>query len=213
MEELLAALAAGFDGYAKLRRMLLAAPKWGNGDPRVDDLARRLTDLLYAEFARRTNARGGRWQAALYSFVANHGLGQAVGASADGRLAAESLTRNLNPSWGTDAAGPTAVLGSLSAIDFTGFPDGCALDLRFDPAPFETQEGLERFAGFLKGFVNLGVMQMQISMVDTETLLDARAHPDRWPNLMVKVAGFSARFVDLSEEEKDEIIARTAQRL
>ena len=56
-------------------------------------------------------------------------------------------------------------------------------------------------------------MQMQISMVDTETLLDARAHPERWPNLMVKVAGFSARFVDLSEQEKDEIIARTAQRL
>ena len=213
MDDLTAALAANFEGDAKLRRMLLAAPKWGNGDPAVDDLARWLTDLLYAEFAPRTNARGGRWQAALYSFVANHGLGQAVGASADGRLAAESLTRNLNPSWGTDTAGPTAVLGSLSAIDFTGFPDGCALDLRFDPAPFDTPEGRDRFAGFLKGFVDLGVMQMQISMVDTETLLDARAHPDRWPNLMVKVAGFSARFIDLSEAEKDEIIARTAQRL
>ena len=67
--------------------------------------------------------------------------------------------------------------------------------------------------GFLKGFVALGVMTMQISMVDTETLLDAREHPERWPNLMVKVAGYSARFVDLTEEEKTEIIARTSQRL
>ncbi len=103
------------------------------------------------------------------------------------------------PKWGTDHHGPTAVLQSLSAIDFTGFPDGCALDLRFDPTPFDSPERRDTFAAFLKGFVDLGVMQMQISMVDTETLLDARAHPERYPNLMVKAAGFSARFVDLSE--------------
>ncbi len=133
MADLLAALAANFEGYGALRQKLLAAPKWGNGDTRVDDLAAWVTDLLYASFASRTNARGGRWQAALYSFIANHGLGSVVGASADGRLAGDSLTRNLNPTWGTDRRGPTAVLQSLSAIDFTGFPDGCSLDLRFDP--------------------------------------------------------------------------------
>lgn len=213
MADLLAALAANFEGYGALRQKLLAAPKWGNGDTRVDDLAAWVTDLLYASFASRTNARGGRWQAALYSFIANHGLGSVVGASADGRLAGDSLTRNLNPTWGTDRRGPTAVLQSLSAIDFTGFPDGCSLDLRFDPTPFDTPEGRDTFAAFLKGFVDLGVMQMQISMVDTETLLDARAHPERYPNLMVKVAGFSARFVDLSEQEKDEVIGRTTQRI
>jgi len=213
VDELLAALRTNFEGYAHLRQRLLSAPKWGNGDPRVDDLASIVTNAAYANFSHRSNARGGRWQVALYSFVANHGLGHVVGASADGRLAGESLTRNLNPSWGTDHNGPTAVLQSLSAIDFTRFPDGCSLDLRFDPALFTIPEGRDTFAGFLKGFVALGVMQMQISMVDTETLLDARAHPERWPNLMVKVAGFSARFVDLSEEEKDEIIARTMQRI
>ncbi|MBT4498302.1 MAG: formate C-acetyltransferase, partial [Gemmatimonadetes bacterium] len=152
-------------------------------------------------------------QLALYSFVANHSLGEVVGAGADGRTAGRSLTRNLNPSWGTDREGPTAVLESLSRIDFTKFPNGCSLDLRFDPAMLETSAGLGMFAGFLKGFVDLGVMQMQISMVDTETLIDAREHPEKWPNLMVKVAGYSARFVDLSEAEKEEIINRTAQRL
>ncbi|MBN1247759.1 MAG: hypothetical protein JXC32_08880 [Anaerolineae bacterium] len=213
LAELMAALQADFKDAEPLRQKLLAAPKWGNGDARVDALARWVSDLIYAELAPRRNARGGRWQAALYSFIANHHLGSVVGASADGRRAGTSHTRNLNPSWGTDHSGPTAVLQSLSTIDFTQFPDGCALDLRFDPAPFDTPEGRELFAGFLKGFVDLGVMQMQISMVDTETLLDARAHPERWPNLMVKVAGYSARFVDLSDREKDEIIARTAQRL
>lgn len=213
MEELMAAIGADFEGYEDLRMRLLAAPKWGNGDGRVDDLAERVTEALFEEFGGRRNPRDGRWQLALYSFVANHGLGEAVGAGADGRAAGSSLTRNLNPSWGTDREGPTAVLESLSRIDFTKFPNGCSLDLRFDPAMLETRAGLGMFAGFLKGFVDLGVMQMQISMVDTETLIDAREHPEKWPNLMVKVAGYSARFVDLSEAEKEEVINRTAQRL
>lgn len=213
MDELLAALRRDFAGDDALQRKLLAAPKWGNGDPRVDDLATFVTETLYEEFRHRTNARGGRWQLALYSFVANHTLGRVVGASADGRPAGTSLTRNLNPTWGTDRHGPTAVLTSLSAIDFTKFPDGTSLDLRFDPALFNTAEGRQMLAGFLKSFVDLGVMQMQVSMVDTQTLLDAREHPERHPNLMVKVAGYSARFVDLSPEEQEEIIGRTAQTL
>ena len=123
------------------------------------------------------------------------------------------LTRNLNPSWGTDRQGPTGVLRSLSNIDFTQFPNGSTLDLRFDPEPLQTWEGRAKFAGFLKAFVDLGVMTMQISMVDEETLLDAREHPQNYPNLMVKVAGYSARFVELSSQEQEEIIRRTTQRL
>lgn len=212
-QELLAALETDFADHADLQRRLAALPKWGNADDTVDDLATSVTEALYREFRGRTNARGGRWQLALYSFVANHGLGAVVGASADGRPARASLTRNLNPTWGTDRHGPTAVLNSLSHIDFTKFPNGCALDLRFDPALVATPEGRRMFAGFLKAFVDLGVMQMQISMVDTETLLDAREHPGKYLHLMVKVAGFSARFIDLSAQEQDEIIGRTAQRL
>jgi formate C-acetyltransferase len=213
LDELRAALTADFAGYEGLRRELLTARKWGNGDAGVDDLATFVTEALYERFAPRVNARGGRWQLALYSFVANHGLGAVVGASADGRGARESLTRNLNPSWGTDRDGPTSVLRSLSAIDFTKFPDGTSLDLVFDPGPLASEAGRRKFAGFLKGFVDLGVMQMQISMVDAQTLLDARENPAQYPHLMVKVAGYSARFVDLSEQEMDELIGRTVQRL
>jgi len=211
--ELVEALQINFDGRDSLRHKLVAAPKWGNADDEVDDVATFVTEALYREFRQRVNARGGRWQLALYSFVANHGLGEVVGASPDGRLAKASLTRNLNPTWGTDRRGPTAVLQSLSRIDFTKFPDGTALDLRFDPALFDKPEGRQMFVGFLKAFVDLGVMQMQISMVDTATLEDAREHPEQYPHLMVKVAGYSARFVDLSPQEMDEIIGRTAQRL
>jgi formate C-acetyltransferase len=209
MAEVSAALRDDFAGHEEVRKALLAAPKWGNGDERVDDLARDVSEALYREVSSRTNPRGGPWQLALYSFVANRDLGAAVGASADGRRARQPLTRNLNPSWGTDRSGPAAVLLSLSRIDFTKVPNGSSLDLRFDPAPFQTAAGRARFAGFLKAFVELGVMEVQISMVDTETLLAAIQNPEDYPHLMVKVAGYSARFIDLPHHEQDEIINRS----
>jgi formate C-acetyltransferase len=212
-EEVLEALSTDFADAEWLRRQLVDAPKWGNDRPDVDRIARRVSDALYNRMQPCRNARGGRWQLALYSFVANFDLGQVVGASADGRRAGTPLTRNLNPSPGTDRRGPTAVLRSLGALDFTQFPNGGTLDLRFDPGPLLTVPGRRLFAAFLKSFVNLGVMQMQVSMADTESLVDARLHPERWPNLMVKVAGYSARFVDLPPEEQEQIIGRNAQRL
>ncbi|MGD0092847.1 MAG: pyruvate formate lyase family protein [Planctomycetota bacterium] len=213
LDEVLAALHDNFAGHERTRQELLRAPKWGNGDAVTGGIARAVTERIYAHLSVHTNARGGRWQAALYSFVANQSLGEAVGATPDGRRKGEILTRNLNPAWGTDHEGPTAVLQSLAYIDFTQFPDGGTLDLRFDPTPFLAEQGRAAFIAFLKGFVALKVMQMQITMVDTETLQDARRHPEKWPNLMVKVAGYSARFVDLSEVEKDEIIGRSLQRV
>ena len=209
MPTLLEALRADFGGHESLQRALLRAPKWGNGEPAVDLWATRTTDLLYECLSPKHNARGGRWQAAVYSFKFNVNFGAQTGALPDGRKAQTILTRNLNPAWGTDAHGPTAVLQSLAAIDFTHFPDGSALDLRFDPAAFADPEGRAKFAAFLKGFVNLGVMQLQVTMVDTAVLLDARQYPEKYPHLLVKVAGFSARFVDLSRDEQQEIIGRT----
>ena len=214
MPDLLSALADNFEGHDDLRRRVLSAPKWANGDDRADDLAPLVTEALYARFRDVVNARGGgRWQVALYSFAANHHLGNVVGASPDGRHAGELLTRNLNPAWGTDRHGPTGVLRSLSRIDFTQFPNGSALDLKFDPSLFASAEGRVKFAGFLKAFVALGVMQMQISMVSTEDLIKARREPSRFPNLMVKVAGYSARFVDIDAIEQEELIRRTSQGL
>jgi formate C-acetyltransferase len=213
MEELVAALRSDFEGHEDLHRKLLAAPKWGNDDSRVDDLSASVAEGLYSEMSSRTNPRGGRWQLALYSFVFNNDFGRVVGASADGRRAGRILTRNLNPSWGTDRKGPTAVLGSLRHIDFSLCPNGAALDLRFDPRPYASAMARRKFADFLKGFVDLKVMEMQITMADTETLLAAKKDPKMWPDLMVKVAGFSARFADLSEQEKDEIIQRSTQNL
>jgi formate C-acetyltransferase len=207
------ALKADFDGYEELRGKLLKASKWGNGDNITGEIAKIVTDELYAAARTAKNARDGRYQLALYSFVANNWMGQNTGALPDGRKARQNLTRNMNPTWGTDKKGPTAVLRSLSHIDMTQFPNGSALDLRFDPALIAMQDGRDLLGGFLMGMTELGVMQVQLTFADTETLLDARANPEKYPNLLVKAAGYSARFIDLSDEEKDEIIGRSKQRL
>ncbi len=213
LAELVSALHDNFKGHEILHRRLLAAPKWGNGLNVVDQLAGTVADILYAELEGQRNARDGRWQLGLYSFISNHWMGAAAGASADGRLAGESVTRNLNPAWGSDRKGPTAVLESLSKINYTLAPDGCSLDLRFNPADLGRPEDRSKFIGFLKAFVDLGVMEMQISVVDTATLLDAQEHPERYPHLLVRVAGYSALFVDLEKVEQKEIISRTMEAL
>lgn len=213
LQTLLEAMRADFDGYEKLRGKLLKATKWGNGDDKTGELAKIITDEMYDAVRAAKNARGGRYQLALYSFVANQPMGSCTGALPDGRKARTILTRNMDPAWGTAKKGPTEVLHSLSHIDMTQFPNGSALNLRFDPAPLATQQGRDLFGDFLMGMVDLGVMQVQLTFADTETLLDARANPEKYPDLMVKVAGYSARFVDLSEDEKDEIIGRSAQTL
>ncbi len=211
LRQIIQAIDEDYQGFPDIRHKLQRAPKWGNGDPFTGKIAEELSNMIYKRLSKCRNARGGRWQAALYSFVANHFMGESLGATPDGRQSGEILTRNLNPAWGTDHNGPTAVLESLAHIDFTQFPNGGTLDLRFDPSPFLGGSGRALFTAFLKTFVDMKLMQMQITMADTDTLLDAQAHPERWPNLMVKVAGYSARFVTLDKREQDEIIGRSMQ--
>jgi len=207
------ALRADFEGYGDLRQSLLKAPKWGNGDEKMGRLTKYVTDALYDTVKAEKNARGGRFQLALYSFLVNARMGSNTGASPDGRKARQILTRNMNPTWGTDKNGPTEVFHTLSNIDFTKFPNGSALDLKFDPAPLASQKGRDLFGGFLMSMIELRVMQVQLSFVDSDTLFDAREHPEKYPDLMVKVAGFSARFAELGDDEKDEIFGRSLQRL
>ncbi len=93
-------------------------------------------------------------------------------------------------------------------MDTTGFPKGWAVDLNFDPNLFSGEEGRERFAGFLRGYVASGVPQIQVTMADLNLVLDAREHPGAHQDLMVKVAGFSSRFVDLPKEEQDQVLRK-----
>ena len=130
-----------------------------------------------------------------------------------GAKAHEILASNLAPTPGTDRRGPTAVIKSHCSVDFSRLPCGTALDLKVLPATVQGEAGLGSLIGLMRAFVDLGGIFMQIDVVDSALLRDAQAHPEKYPNLSVRVSGWSARFATLSKEWQDMIIARTDQAL
>ena len=132
-------------------------------------------------------------------------------ATASGRKSDAILAANFSPSPGTDRGGPTKVIRSHCSVDFSRLPCGTALDLKISPDSVRGETGIHALAGLMRGFVQLGGIFMQIDVVDTELLRRAQANPEDFPNLTVRVSGWSARFATLSREWQEMIIARTEQ--
>ncbi|MBD3182365.1 hypothetical protein GF312_08740 [Candidatus Poribacteria bacterium] len=132
-------------------------------------------------------------------------------ASAHGFKAGDLLATNFSPTPGTDVNGPTAVVKSYCKMDFQRLPNGGTLELKIHPSCIKGEEGLESMISLLKGFVELGGFYMNIDVIDSDILKDAQKHPDKYPNLAVRISGWSARFNTLSKEWQDMIIQRTQQ--
>jgi pyruvate-formate lyase len=132
-------------------------------------------------------------------------------ATADGHLAGEFLAPNLSASPGTDRKGPTSVVKSHCAMDLVRLPNGTALDLKLLPQSTKGESGINALIALMRSFVRLGGFFMHIDVVSNEVLRDAQAHPENYPNLPVRVSGWSARFTTLSKDWQDMIINRTEQ--
>jgi formate C-acetyltransferase len=136
-------------------------------------------------------------------------FGGKVGALPSGRKAGQSFAPSLGPANGKDRLGPTALLNSVAHVDSTLAPNGYATNLRFDPATLAGDRGANILSGLVKGFFESGGMEMQLNVVDGEMLEDARRNPGKYPELVVRVSGYCARFDDLPDAAKLEIISRT----
>ena len=210
MDQLIEALKANWEGYETLRQMCLNAPKWGNGDGYVDDIGEEFhtkTERVFEEF---TDIYGTPWTqggsaAALYS-----NMSLRTGATPDGRKDGDLLADAvLSPAQGRDKNGPTAVLNSTSRVDaVNGFCH--LLNQRFMPQ-FMTDEYMQTFLDYIRTWSDMGHWHIQFNVVDSEILKAAQRHPEDYANLVVRVAGYSAFFVDLSEQTQNDIISRTAQ--
>lgn len=212
MEDLVKACRDNFEGKEELRKRLIReAPKYGNDDDYVDLFAREVHVRHNREFMRQTNYLGYPYYLN-GSVVTEHftqGLG--TGALPDGRLAGMPFADGtISPMVGRDTKGPTAVLQSVSKVDPMG-SFAQLLNQRFMPQYLEG-DNKQLFAAYLKTWSDLGIWHIQFNVVDSEVLRDAQKHPERYQDLVVRVAGFSAYFLDLSTTVQDEIIARTEQR-
>lgn len=210
--ELLKALQADFKGHEITQIMLLnKAPKYGNDVEWVDHLGAKWAGYFRNRMKDYTNYRGGPYHTGMYTVSAHVPMGENVGASPDGRHALTPLADGgMSPVYGRDMSGPTAVLKSVSRMENSFTTNGGLLNMKFLPEFFKSEAGMLKFENFLRAFVDLEVPHIQFNVVRREDLLDAKAHPERHQSLTIRVAGYTAYFVELAGKLQDEIIERTA---
>jgi len=209
MEEFLEALKANFDGHENLRQTLLnKTPKYGNDDDYADRIMKAVFEIYYGAVDGRPNTKGGHHRINLLPTTVHVYFGKVVGATPDGRKASEPLSEGVSPVQGADRKGPTAVIKSVSKIDHarTG---GTLLNQKFAPQLLAEEQGLDKLDHLIRTYFKLDGHHIQFNVISAKTLRDAQKHPDKYRDLMVRVAGYSDYFVDLSTELQNEIIKRT----
>ena len=208
-QELMDALRVNFEGKEDLRRLLLSAPKYGNDDDYVDNIAADLYDWLCDMLDEIDACYGAKYVCAPHSLSFQGPAGRKVGALPSGRLAGLALADGgVSPCQGMDSNGPTAVIRSAGKIDHTPI-FGTLFNMKFHPSALKTKEDLLKFLALIKTYlVDFGGKHIQFNVVDRETLLDAQKHPERYRNLVVRVAGYSAFWVELDRTIQNEIIGR-----
>ena len=192
------------------QRLLREAPKYGTGNAAADQLALRILAFIHRELAPRRNVRGGKFRAAYFS-LGNHVIdGFFLGATPDGRRRGMPISNGVSPSnLAETPGGPQAVLRAIAKFPAAEVSSGIALNLRFHPNLIRKPNGLTAFARMVETYFRLGGMQLQPNFVSGEVLRAAQANPADYRDLVVKVSGYSACFVDLGRSIQDDIIART----
>ena len=214
MHTLLEALAADFQGYEAVERMLAAdAPKWGNDDPDVDAVVMELCDFIIKIHAELKGILGNPKMPALYPVSSNVPQGLSIGALPSGRRAGKPLADGCSPSQGCDRFGPTAILRSLDKMPHACLDGGTLLNLWLTPAVVQGEEGGHRLSAFLRAFLDMDIFHIQFNVVGQDILRCAQERPEEYRSLLVRVAGYSAYFVELSREVQDDILSRTVNTL
>lgn len=210
MDELLRAIEGNFVGEEKFRQYIVNhTPFFGNDDEYADSIAVRIYDDLVDAIEGRPNTRGGKTQLNMLSTTCHNYFGSVCQATPNGRFAKFAISDGTSPSHGADSQGPTSVIKSLGKLDQTK-SGGTLLNVRFVPSLMKREEDLKKLASLIRTYFSLGGHHIQFNIVDTDTLLDAQKHPDQYKDLLVRVAGYSDYFNDMTSQLQNEIIARTA---
>lgn len=210
MNKLMAALTANFDGYEDVRlKLTKEAPRYGNNDKYVDSIARDVARKFCKSVEKHKNLRGGFFVAGMYSNSANVPLGEVCLASPNGRKAFMPVTDACSPSHGAEKNGPTQAALSVANLDHMIITNGSQYNQKYHPSVLSGEKGLHSLADLISTFFEAGGYHIQFNVVSKETLKEAQKNPEQYKDLVVRVAGYTAFFVDLSEEIQNDIIDRT----
>ena len=209
MDEILEACAKNWGDNEVMRQYIRNhTPFFGNDDAYADTIAVRVYDDLVKAIEGRPNTRGGKTQLNMLSTTCHNYFGSVCGATPNGRLAHFAISDGTSPAHGSDSHGPTAVIKSLGKLDQTK-SGGTLLNVRFVPQLLKREEDQKKLASLIRTYFKFGGHHIQFNIVDTATLHDAQKHPDEYRDLLVRVAGYSDYFNDMTEQLQNEIIART----
>ena len=211
MSAFLQLLGDNFEGRDELHQTLLNdTPKYGNDDDYTDDIMKQVFEALFSAVDGRPNTKGGHFRINLLPTTVHVYFGSVVGAMPDGKLAGEPLAEGISPVQGMDVNGPTAVIKSAAKIDHirTG---GTLLNQKFIPQVLATEDGIEKVMHLIRAYFAMDGHNIQFNVVTADKLREAQKHPEKYKDLIVRVAGYSDYFVDLGEDLQNEIIRRTEQ--
>lgn len=209
MNEILKVIGNNFRDEEKMRQYIVNhTPFFGNDDEYADTIAIRVYNDLLKAIVGHPNTRGGNTQLNMLSTTCHNYFGSVCGATPNGRFARFAISDGTSPAHGADSQGPTSVIKSLGKLD-QAQSGGTLLNVRFVPNLMKREEDLKKLASLIRTYFSFGGHHIQFNIVDTETLLDAQKHPDNYKDLLVRVAGYSDYFNDMTDQLQKEIIART----
>jgi formate C-acetyltransferase len=212
MDQLITMLEANFEGYEVERQILINhAPKWGNDDPYVDGIARDMMDFAYEETVAYKNRLGYHFETGIVPAIANVPHGEVTCALPSGRKEGTPLADGVSPYTGYDKNGPTAIIKSVCAMDHSKSACGNLLNMKLSPAILKSEQDKKNLIALMRTESDLGGYHVQFNVVSNETLRDAQEKPEEYSDLLVRVAGYSAYFVELRKDAQEAIIARTEQ--
>ena len=213
MTDLVAALDADFEGYEPLRQLLLHAPKYGNNDLYADNVGREMDKVGFDYVTKHYGPHGEIFSDRVVPVTIHIPSGLVVGATPDGRKAGQYLSEGSSASHGVEQAGPTAILMSNRNVKNEGYKERAArlLNIKFSPASIAGEEGTQKLVSFIRAWCDLKLWHVQFNVVNKDTLVAAQKQPDQYKDLIVRVAGYSAYFTDLSPMLQSELIEREEQ--
>lgn len=211
MEQMVAALDADFQGYEEVQKLCQSAPKYGNDNELVDDIAGEMFTFI-ADEIESYKSKFGTMTPGILPVSGNTPFGLEVGALPYGRNAWKPLADGVSPNGGTDMNGPGAVLKSVAHLPHDRFVQGTLLNMKVEPEMLNSENGIMQMMALLKSMCSLGVFHVQFNVINRETLLAAQRKPDEYRGLLVRVAGYTAYFTELGRDVQDEIIGRTEQK-
>jgi pyruvate formate-lyase/glycerol dehydratase family glycyl radical enzyme len=193
----------------EIHQLCLRAPKYGNDDPYVDNITKECLNIMVKDLRKYKTRTGGGYEATISPVAAHIALGSICSATADGRKAGEALSDGCSPSQGTDVNGPTASIKSVANLEHINLSQGTIFNMKMHPTALETKAGMLKWTNLVRTYFDLGGWEIQFNVVSGETLKEAQKKPDDYKDLVVRVVGYSAYFVELEKTVQDDIISRT----